>query len=183
MWEPRWGAIPSIHGLKTRLLLANHEDRLMEYACKCDKFQHFAPILKTHLEKLTSMTSSWPFVIWGIHLIGRLPKGRGSVQYAVVVVDYFIKQVKTEALASITPAKIKEFIYKNIVYRYGVPHTIVSDNGTQFDCDKFKEFCDDLQIKKVFSSVAWPQANGQVEAMNKMIKHNLKTKLKNLKGR
>ena len=54
-----------------------------------------------------------------------------------------------------------------------------ADNGTQFECDEFKEFCDDLQIKKVFSSVAQPHANGQVEAVNKMIKHNLKMKLKN----
>ena len=40
-----------------------------------------------------------------------------------MVVDYFTKWVETEALASITPAKIKEFIYKNIVYRYEVPYT------------------------------------------------------------
>ena len=65
------------------------------------------------------------------------------------------------------PAKIKEFIYKNIVCQYKLPHTVVLDNGTQFDCDEFKEFCDNLQIKKVFSSIARPQANGQVEAMNK----------------
>ena len=52
-----------------------------------------------------------------------------------------------------------------------------------FDYDKFKEFYNDLQIKKVFSLVAQPQANGQVEVVNKMIKHNLKKKLKNLKGR
>ena len=80
-------------------------------------------------------------------------------------------------------AKIKEFIYKNILCRYGVPHTIISDKGMIFDYDKFKEFCDNLQIKKVFSLVAQPQANGQVEVVNKMIKHNLKKKLKNLKGR
>ena len=79
--------------------------------------------------------------------------------------------------------KIKKFIYTNIIYRYGVPHTIIFNSGTQFDCDKFKELCDDLQIKKVFSSIAQPQANGQVEAVNKAIMHNLKTKVKNLKGR
>ena len=71
----------------------------------------------------------------------------------------------------------------NIVCRYGVPHTIVFNNGTQFDWDKFKEFCDDLQIKKVLSSVTRSQANGQVETVNKTIKYNLRKKLKNLKGR
>ena len=81
------------------------------------------------------------------------------------------------------PTKIKEFIYKNIIYWYGVSHAIVSNNGTQLDHDEFKEFCDDLQIKKIFSSVARPQANRQVKAVNKAIKHNLKTKLENLKRR
>ena len=72
------------------------------------------------------------------------------MQSIVVAIDYFTKWVEAEALASITPVKIKELVYKNIVFRYEVPHTIVSDNGTQFDCDEFREFCDDLQIKKVF---------------------------------
>ena len=63
------------------------------------------------------MTSPWPFVVWGIDLIGRLPKGKGSMQYAVVAVDYFTKCVEAETLASITPIKIKKFVYKNIVYQ------------------------------------------------------------------
>ena len=101
----------------------------------------------------------------------------------MVAVDYFTKWVEAEALASITPIKIREFVYRNIVCRYGVPHTIVLDNDTQFDCEEFKEFYDNLLTKKVFTSAARPQANGQVEAINKMIKHNLKMKLENLKGR
>ena len=72
------------------------------------------------------MTSPWLFPVWGIDLIGQLPKGRGSVQYAVVAIDYFTKWVEAEALPSITPA-IKEFVYKSIIYHYGVPHTIVSN--------------------------------------------------------
>ena len=54
---------------------------------------------------------------------------------------------------------------------------IVSNNGTQFDSNEFHDFCDDLGIKKSFSSVDHPQTNGHVEAINKIIKFNLKTKL------
>ena len=71
-----------------------------------------------------------------------------------MAIDCFTKWVEAKALASIMPTKIKEFVYKNIIYLYGVPHIIISGNGTQFDCDEFKEFCDDLQLKKVFLSVA-----------------------------
>ena len=63
----------------------------MEYALKCDKYQQFSPMSKAHLEELISMTSLWSFAVWGIDLIGWLPKGRGSVQYVIVVVDYFTK--------------------------------------------------------------------------------------------
>ena len=100
----------------------------MEFAQRCDKCQRFSLISKAHLEEHTTMTCLWPFTVWGIDLIGQLPKGRGSVQYAVVAIDYFTKWIKAEALVPITPAKIKEFMYKNIICQYGVPHTIISDN-------------------------------------------------------
>ena len=47
------------------------------------------------------------------------------MQYAVVAIDYFTKWVEAEVLASIMPAKIKEFVYKNIVCQYRVPYTFV----------------------------------------------------------
>ena len=75
-----------------------------------------------------------------------------------------------------------QFCYKNIVCRYGIPNKIVSDNGLQFDSAEFRKFCDDLDIKKGFSAVIHPQANGQVEAVNKILKQNLKTKLDEHKG-
>ena len=61
-----------------------------------------------------------------------------------MAVDYFTKWVEAEALSSNTPAKIKEFIYKNIICHYGVPHTIISNNSKQFDYYEFKEFCNNL---------------------------------------
>ena len=78
--------------------------------------------------------------------------------------------------------KLKDFIFKNIVYRYGIPHTLILDNGKQFDNEEFKQFCDKLGIHKKFASVTRPQANGQVEAVNKTIKHTLKAKLGTAKG-
>ena len=50
----------------------------MEFARKCDKCQWFVLMSKAHPKELTTMTSLWSFVIWGIDLIGKLPKGRGS---------------------------------------------------------------------------------------------------------
>ena len=82
----------------------------IEFAKKCDKCQCFAPMLKAHIEELTTMTSAYSFVVWGIDHLGQLPKGRRGAQYAIVVVDYLTKWAEAEALASITPTRIKEFV-------------------------------------------------------------------------
>lgn len=66
--------------------------------------------------------------------------------------------------------------------RYRIPHTLITDNGKQFDNNNFREFCENLKIELKFYSLAHPQANGQVEATNKTIKRMLKTKLGEKKG-
>ena len=69
--------------------------------------------------------------------------------------------------------KGQEFIWELIIFRFGIPHKIVSDNGIHFDRNEFHDFYDDLGIEKSFSSVNHSQTNGQVEAINKIIKFNL----------
>ncbi|KAL5581391.1 hypothetical protein UlMin_013833 [Ulmus minor] len=68
------------------------------------------------------------------------------------------------------------------IVRFEIPHSLVSDNGTQFDSAGLRKLCSKLGIKKHFSSVAHPQSNGQVEAVNKTIKRNLEKKLEGLKN-
>ena len=53
-----------------------------------------------------------------------------------------------------------KFVWKNIVYRFRIPRTIISDNGRQFDNHGFKSFCSSLGIKNKYSSLGHPQANG-----------------------
>ena len=78
----------------------------------------------------------------------------------MVTIDYFTKWVEAEALATITEARIQNFVWKNIIYRFRIPRTIISDNGQQFDSQSFREFCLGLGIKNQFSSSGHPQANG-----------------------
>ena len=85
-------------------------------------------------------------------------------------------------MATITSAKVVSFVIKNIICRYGVPYKIITDNGTQFESSYFQDFCAQYGITKSFSAVAHPQANGQVEAVNKIIKSILKKRLRKAKG-
>jgi transposase InsO family protein len=91
-------------------------------------------------------------------------------------VDKFKKWIKVKPAASITVAKAVEFI-KEIMYRFGVPNNIITDNGTQFTAREFKDFCADLGIKINYASVLHLQSNGQVECSNGMILQGLKPRI------
>ncbi|XP_074351692.1 uncharacterized protein LOC141690829 [Apium graveolens] len=144
--------------------------------------ERYANYYNSPVASLKSLMSPWPFSIWGFDLIGELPKVRGGVKYAVVAVDYFTKWAEAEPLATITAKKLREFVHKAIVCRYGIPYKMISDNRKQFDSKDMREFCEQLGIQKSFSAVCHPQSNGQTEAVTKIIKHTLKAKLEEKKG-
>ena len=107
----------------------------------------------------------------------------GNKRYLLIRTDYFTKWVEAEPLANIRDVDAKKFIWKNIVTRFGVPHTLILDNGFQFDSKAFKRYCCDLGITNKYSIPAYPQGNGQAKAVNKVIINGLKKRLDDAKGR
>ena len=101
----------------------------------------------------------------------------------MVAIDYFTKWVEVDALANIRDVDVKKFMWRNIVTRFEVPDSLIFDNGLQFDSRAFREFCSDLGIKNKYSTLAYPQSNGQAKATNKAITNGLKKMLDGKKGR
>ena len=111
-----------------------------------------------------------------------MPQGKGQVKFLLVAIDYFTKWVEAETLATITEARIQNFVRKNIICRFGIPWTIISDNGWHFDSQRFKDFYSGLGIKNQFSSLGHPRANGQMEVTNQTLLKIIKAKLNDAKG-
>ena len=114
--------------------------------------------------------------------MGPLPQGKKQLKFLLIVIDYFSKWVEAEALAMITEAKVRSFVWKNIVCRFGIPQTFISDNGRQFDNQGFRSFCLSLGIKNKYSSSGHPQANGQTDVTNRTLLKNIKAQLVGAKG-
>jgi transposase InsO family protein len=102
-------------------------------------------------------------------LLGLLPLAQGNLKYVVVAVEYFSKWIEAKPLATITSARVQKLFWQNIVCRFGVPKAITVDNGTQFDAETFKDFCDRIGTKIHFASVRHPESNGLVERANGII--------------
>ena len=67
------------------------------YARKCDKCQKHAPIPHMPAETLNSVTSPWPFVQWGMDIVGLFPTAAVQKKFLLVATDYFCKWVEAEA--------------------------------------------------------------------------------------
>ena len=115
--------------------------------------------------------------------MGPFPKAIGNKKYLLVCTDYFTKWVEVEPLANIRDVDFKRFIWKNIVTLFRVPYALISDNDLQFDSKAFRKYCSDLGIKNRYSIPAYPQGNGQAEAVNKVIVSGLKKRLDDAKGK
>ncbi|XP_064987296.1 uncharacterized protein LOC135626034 [Musa acuminata AAA Group] len=100
-------------------------------------------------------THAW-YSEWGLDLLGPFPPASGQRKYIIVGVDYFTKWVEVEPLATIMEHQIERFVWRNLVTWFGLPKTIITDNGPQFAGRRFREFCTSHGIQLRFSSVAYP---------------------------
>ena len=115
-----------------------------------------------------------PFYKWGIKIVGQR-------KFIMVATDYFTKWAEAKAYAQIKASHLTQFVQRNIICRFGVPHSIISDNGPQFISKSFQQFCAEYGIKNVFSTPRFPQSNGQVEVTSKTLLGYLKRKLTSAK--
>ncbi|GJT75887.1 reverse transcriptase domain-containing protein [Tanacetum coccineum] len=144
---------------------------------KCNDCQIHRSVIRNPQQNLTPITSPWLFYKWGIDIAGPFPEGLGKVKFLIVAIDYFTKWIEAKAVATITDNQVKKFVWDNIVYRFGLPGEIISDNGKLFCDNPFKDWCEKLCIRQCFASVKHPQANGLVERANRSLGEGIKARL------
>jgi len=139
----------------------------------CERCQLFAK--RTHIpaHEIQTIPSSWPFNCWGLDMIGPFKPALGNFKCVFVLIDKFSKWIEYMPLVKSTSEKAIEF-HNQIIHRFRVPNSIITDRGTQFTGTTFWDFCDDRGIVMKYVSVAHPRANGQVERANGMIIDSLK---------
>lgn len=81
-------------------------------------------------------------------LLGPFPRAKSRKEYLVVAVDYFIKWVEVKALTSITSKQIQDIFWEDVIYRFGVPKILITNNRKQFDVGNFRDFCEELSMEQ-----------------------------------
>lgn len=110
-----------------------------------------------------------PFDTIHIDHFGPLPSINSKRKYLLVVVDGFTKHCKLYAVNSTSTREVIAVLEKYFDY-YSRPRRIISDQGTCFTALEFAEKLKKWNIEHVKIAVASPQANGQVERVNRTVK-------------
>ena len=77
---------------------------------------------------------------------------------------------------------LRSLFGKILLPGFGVPHSLIANNGLQFDSKSFKRYYCELGITNRYSNLAYPQGNGQAKTVNKVIVNGLKKRLDDAKG-
>ena len=86
------------------------------------------------------------------------PSSRGH-KFVLVATYFFMKWVEAIPLKTVTSKNMVDFVREHIVYRFGIPQTITTDQGTMFTLEEFRFFATSMGIELLNSSPYYAQAN------------------------
>jgi transposase InsO family protein len=115
------------------------------------------------------MVSVGPFVKWGINFMTCHPHSVGGHGYIIVAVDYFTKWVEAMPTFDNTRKIAYLFLFNHVIAHFGVPEAIITDHGSHFKNFMMSEITEKLGLRHDNSMPYYPQANGQVEEINKFL--------------
>ncbi len=133
-------------------------------ACQKAKVsRHTKSPLSTY--KLTSQRFS------NIHLdiIGPLPVSDNQ-RYCVTLIDRYTRWPEAIPVPDITAATVAFAVYSHWIARFGVPESIVTDQGTQFESQLFHELANLLGFERRRTTSYNPKCNGMIERWHRVIK-------------
>ncbi|XP_015075474.1 uncharacterized protein K02A2.6-like [Solanum pennellii] len=107
------------------------------------------------------------------------PTASNRHRFILVVIDYFTNWVEAASYKSDTKKVVADFVCNNLICRFGVPESIITDNGANLNNLLMREICEQFKITHRNSTVYRPQINGAVEAANKNIKKIMRKMIDN----
>ncbi|XP_059630097.1 uncharacterized protein LOC132273081 [Cornus florida] len=119
----------------------------IDYSKGCQACQRHGPIQNVPAKELQPIIKLWPFRGWGLDLIGKInPPSSEGHHWVIVATDYFTKWVEAKACKAVDQQTVNNFMEQNIIHRFGIPETLVSDNATVFRATDVLQFGHNMNI-------------------------------------
>ena len=122
---------------------------------------------------ITLFPTSSRFDILHVDLVGPLPAD-GGFSYILTMIDRKTRWFEATPIPDITASTVTRFLISTWFSRYGIPTTIITDQGRQFESSLFDNLTHSLGIKHLRTSPYHPQTNGMVERAHRTLKASLR---------
>ena len=117
-----------------------------------------------------SIIKPWSFRGWVLDIIGEIhPSSSRDHHFILVGIYYFTKWIEAIPLSKVDQKTVNCFIQNHILYRFGIPETITTNQGSVFIGQKMVEFSNQTCFTLLISTPYYSQANGEVKASNKIL--------------
>jgi hypothetical protein len=126
----------------------------IKYQKGCEACQRFGNIQLAHAGVMNITVKSWLFRGWRLDFIGDIhPKSSKGHRFILVATDYFTKWTEAVPLTNMTHREVINFVQEHIIYWFGVPQTLTTDQGPSFMSHQFREFAESMKINLMNSSL------------------------------
>ena len=109
-----------------------------------------------------------PFAKWGIDFITCNPHSAEGHGYIILAVDYFTKWAKVMPTFAADGKTVATFVFNHVIARFGVPQAIITDHRSHFQNIMMSKLTDQLGLRHDSYTPYYLQANGLLEAINKV---------------
>ena len=124
----------------------------------------------SHPALLHPVVTMGPFSKWAIDYMTINPPSSNGHHYIIVAVGYFTKWAEAMPTFNNMTKNAAYFLFKHVITRFSVPQEMVIDNESHFWNSFMDELTTNLGLWQYFSSPYYPQCNGQVEAIKKVLR-------------
>ena len=143
------------------------------FSRQCDVCAQYKTDGKKRRASLNTQVTGVPMERVCIDLVGPFPESVNGNKFALVVTDYFTKYVEIFPLPNQEATSVATVLVRDFFSRYGVPHFLHSDQGSQFESKLFSEVCSLLGISKTRTTPFHPQSDGlserNIKTLSRMI--------------
>ena len=157
------GYLKTFHKIAQWYWWPNMQTDIKNWVKECTTCQAYAKVQRHKMGKMAPIIVRNPFEVMGMDIVTGLPSTSKGNRSIIVFTDYYTKWVEAFAIPDETALMIAKKLIKGILSRHGAPKRIISDRGTQFTSDLFREVTDLLGMKQSMTSGYYPQADGQAE--------------------
>ncbi|GFU57949.1 retrovirus-related Pol polyprotein from transposon opus [Nephila pilipes] len=167
------GVKSTIKLMTEKYVWSNLKKQVREWAKECIRCQKCKVTRHTKSKFDEYQASDERFSVVHIDLIGPLPPSEGMM-YCLTYIDRFSCRIEVVPLPDITAKIVGKAFYEHWICRFGVPATIITDQGRQFESKLFRKIAAICGAKVVHTTPYHPQCDGKVERLHRTLKKAIK---------